>query len=277
MSVKRVLLFALACALLWMVAAQAQAPAQQGQAAKLYNTTKQKLIEGRQVVCGTVTSTDPDMYRYMAEAGWDCLWIEMQHSTLTTSEVARGIWTAKAGPATPMIRVPDATEQDILRAFDMGALGIIVPQVETVEKAQAAVWWAKSPPMGHRSNGNGQAQAIWGPTYRATINDNMLIVVMIEHPAGAKIADKIAAVPGIDVVFVASGDLASFSGFKQGQPEYEALATQIHDATLKAKKWVGGPSGWISRPGYSFFQGGSEAGLLRAGTQLALKPPAAAK
>ncbi len=100
MSVKRVLLFALACALLWMVAAQAQAPAQQGQAAKLYNTTKQKLIEGRQVVCGTVTSTDPDMYRYMAEAGWDCLWIEMQHSTLTTSEVARGIWTAKAGPAT---------------------------------------------------------------------------------------------------------------------------------------------------------------------------------
>ena len=277
MSFKRVVLSALACAVLGMAIAQAQAPAAPGPAAgKLYNTTKQKLIDGMQVVCGTVTSTDPDVYRYMAEAGWDCLWIEMEHSTLTTETVAKGIWTAKAGPATPMIRVPDATEQDILRAFDMGALGIIVPQVETVQKARDAVMWAKYPPMGHRSSGAGQAGAIWGPTYRQTINDNQLIVVMIETPAGVKVADQIAAVPGIDVVFVASGDLGSFSGFKQGEPQYEALATTIHDATLKNKKWVGGPQGWMSRPGYSFFQGGSEAGLIRSGTQLSLKPPAPA-
>jgi 2-keto-3-deoxy-L-rhamnonate aldolase RhmA len=278
MSFKRVVLSALACAVLFMAIAQAQAPAQKpGAPAKLYNTTKQKLLDGKQVVCGTVTSTDPDMYRYMAEAGWDCLWIEMEHSGLTTETVLRGLWTAKAGPATPMIRVPDATEQDILRAFDMGALGIIVPQVETVQKAQDAVKWAKYPPIGHRSSGNRQANAIWGPTYRDTINDNMLIVVMIETPAGVKVADQIAAVPGIDVVFVASGDLGSFSGTTQGQPAYEAMATAIHDATLKNKKWVGGPSSWMSRPGYSFFQGGSEEGLIRAGTKLALQPPAPAK
>ena len=279
MSVKRVLLSVLACTVLCMVIVQAQAPAPAGQAApaKLYNTTKQKLLEGKQVVCGTVTSTDPDMYRYMAEAGWDCLWIEMEHSGLTTETVLRGLWTAKAGPATPMIRVPDATEQDILRAFDMGALGIVVPQVETVQKAKDAVYWAKYPPQGHRSAGNRQANAMWGPTYRDTINDNMLIVVMIETPAGAKVADQIAAVPGIDVVFVASGDLGSFSGTKQGEPAYEAMVTQIVAGTQKAKKWVGGPSGWRNRAGFQFFQGGSEEGLIRAGTKLALQPPAPAK
>jgi len=276
MTGKRLVLCALACTVALMTIVQAQAPAQ-GQPAKLYNTAKQKLINGQKVVCGTVTSTDPDMYRYMAQAGWDCLWIEMEHSALTTETVLRGLWNAKDAPATPMIRVPDATEQDILRAFDMGALGIIVPQVETVQKAKDAVYWAKYPPQGHRSSGNRQANAMWGSTYRDTINDNMLIVVMIETPAGVKVADKIAAVPGIDVVFVASGDLGSFSGTKQGEPAYEAMATQIVAGTQKAKKWVGGPSGWINRPGYSFFQGGSEEGLIRAGTQLALKPPAAAK
>ena len=175
-----------------------------------------------------------------------------------------------------MIRVPDATEQDILRAFDMGALGIIVPQVDTVEKAEAAVRWAKYPPIGHRSSGPGQAQSIWGPTYRQTINDNMLIVVMIETPAGVKVVDKIAAIPGIDVVHVGTNDLGLFSGSAQGQPQYEALVTTIHDATLRSKKWLGGPQAWMSRPGYSFLMGGSEQGLLRAGAQLSLKPPAPA-
>jgi 2-keto-3-deoxy-L-rhamnonate aldolase RhmA len=277
MSGKRVVLCALACAVALMTIAQAQAPAQGQASGKLYNTTKQKLLDGKQVLCGTVTSTDPDIYRYMAEAGWDCLWIEMEHSGLTTETVLRGLWTAKAGPATPMIRVPDATEQDILRAFDMGALGIIVPQVETVQKAKDAVYWAKYPPLGHRSAGNRQANAMWGPTYRDTINDNMLIVVMIETPAGVKVADQIAAVPGVDVVFVASGDLGGFSGTKQGEPAYEAMATAIHDAALKNKKWVGGPSSWVNRPGYSFFQAGSEESLIRAGTKLAMQPPAPAK
>ena len=81
-----------------------------------------------------------------------------------------------------------------------------------------------------------------------------MIVAMIENPAGVDIADKIAAVPGIDLVFVASTDLGSFSGLRQGDAKYEALVTKVVDATAKAGLKLGGPLAWKdSRKGYVFF------------------------
>ena len=76
---------------------------------------------------------------------------------------------------------------------------------------------------------------------------------------------------GVDVVFAASGDLGSYSGFKQGDPQYEALVTAIHDATLKAGRRLGGPQAWMNRQGFSFFQGAGETALITAGAQLSLK------
>ena len=99
--------------------------------------------------------------------------------------------------------------------------------------------------------------------YRQTANDNMLVMVMIETPIGVANAEKIAAVPGIDVIFAASGDLGNFSGHKQGEPEYEALVTRIHDVTLKAGIKLGGPQGWKDRPGFTFFQAPGEAELSK--------------
>ena len=238
--------------------------------AKIYNTAKLKLMEGKQIIGGTVMSPDQNMYCAMANAGFDFLWIEMQHSPLTYEDVAKMIFACKGSPAVPFIRVPDATESDIQKATDIGALGIIVPTVDTVEKAEAAVKWAKYPPVGRRSQGAGQYNALYGSDYRQTANDNMVVVVMIETPIGVAIADKIAAVPGVDVVFAASGDLGNFSGFHQGDPQYEALVTKIHDATLQAGRKLGGPQAWRNRSGYSFFQGPAEAALIRMGAQASL-------
>ncbi len=171
----------------------------------------------------------------------------------------------------PFIRVADATEGDIQKATDIGALGIIVPMVDTVEKAEAAVTFSKYPPVGRRSQGAGQYGALWGSSYRETANDNIMIVAMIENPAGASIVKQIAAVPGVDVVFVASTDLASFSGLRQGDPKYEALVTTVHETTTRLGLKVGGPLAWKdSRKGYSFFQGPSEAALIRCGTKVSL-------
>jgi len=241
----------------------------------LYNTAKQKLLDGKSIVGGTVASPDTNIYCAMATAGFDYLWIEMQHSPLTYSDVAKMIWSCRGTPATPMIRVPDATEGDIQKATDIGALGIIVPTVDTVEKAQAAVKWSKYPPVGRRSQGSGQYGALYGDNYRATANDNMPVVVMIETPVGTKIADQIAAVPGVDVVFAASTDLGNFSGFKQGEPGYEALVTRIKDETLKAGRKLGGPFAWKDRQGFSFFQGPAEPALIKSGAQATLGPTAA--
>ena len=74
-------------------------------------------------------------------------------------------------------------------------------------------------------------------------------------------------------MFVASTDLGSFSGFKQGEPQYEALVTTIHDATLKAGRKLGGPFAWKQREGFTFFQGPGETILLRAGAQMTLGVP----
>jgi 2-keto-3-deoxy-L-rhamnonate aldolase RhmA len=243
------------------------------QKAPLYNTAKQKLKEGKPLVGATVFSPDPNMYCAMANAGYDFLWIEMQHSPLTFEDVARMIWACRGATAMPFIRVPDATESDIQKATDIGALGIIVPTVDTPEKAAAAVKWAKYPPEGRRSQGSGQYGALYGPDYRKTANDNMVVVIMIETPTGVANAEQIASVPGIDVIFAASTDLGNFSGYKQGDKEYEALVSKIHDVTLEHGIRLGGPQAWKDRPdrpGFTFFQAPGETTILKLGAQVNL-------
>ena len=251
--------------------ANSPAFAQQANSTRTFNTVKVKLAEGKQVVGGTVQIPDPDTYCAVANSGFDFLWIEMQHSPLTYQDVAHMIMACKGSTAMPFIRVPDATEGDIQKAVDIGAVGIIIPMVEDLEKVRNAVKFAKYPPVGKRSQGNGQYGALWGSDYRQLANDNVMIVAMIESPAGVKIAEEIASTPGVDVVFVASTDLGSFSGYKQGDPQYEALVKTIEKAVAKSGKKLAGPLAWKStRRGYVFFQGPSEVSLLKAAVKSAL-------
>jgi 2-keto-3-deoxy-L-rhamnonate aldolase RhmA len=238
---------------------------------RIFNTVKTKLAQGKQVVGGTVQIPDPDTYCAMANSGFDFLWIEMQHSPLTYQDVAHMVGACKGAPAMPFVRIPDATEGDVQKAVDLGAVGIIIPMVEDIQKVRNAIKFAMYPPRGKRSQGAGQYGALWGSDYRQIANDNIMIVAMIESPDGAKIASEIASTPGVDVVFVASTDLSSFSGLKQGDPKYEAIVDQIKNATLAAGKKVAGPLAWKNtRQGYAFFQGPSEASLIRTGVKVEL-------
>jgi 2-keto-3-deoxy-L-rhamnonate aldolase RhmA len=142
---------------------------------RIFNTVKTKLAQGKQVVGGTVSSSDPDIYCAMAGSGFDFTWIEMQHSPLTYQEVARMIYACKGAPAMPFIRVPDANEGDIQKAADIGAVGIIIPMVESLEKVHNAIKFAKYPPVGKRSQGGGQYGALWGADYRQQANANMMM------------------------------------------------------------------------------------------------------
>jgi len=238
---------------------------------RIFNTVKQKLAAGKQVVGGTVMIPDPDTYCAMANSGYDFLWIEMQHSPMTHQDVAHMIMACKGAPAMPFIRVPDATEGDIQKAVDMGAVGIIIPMVEDLQKVRNAIKFAKYPPIGKRSLGGGNYGAIWGADYRKVANDNIMIVAMVESPAGVKLAEEMAAIEGVDVIFIASTDLSSFTGLPQGHPDYEALVSKTRDAVLKAGKKVAGPLAWKgTRPGYTFFQGPSEASLIKMGVKVSL-------
>lgn len=238
---------------------------------RIFNTVKLKLAAGKQVVGGTVQIGDPDSYCAMANSGYDFTWIEMQHSPMSYQDVAHMIYACKGSSAMPFIRVPDATEGDIQKAVDMGAVGIIIPMVEDLQKVRNAIKFAKYPPLGKRSQGGGNYGAIWGPDYRQIANDNIMIVAMVESPAGVELAADMAAIPGVDVVFIASTDLASFTGLKQGDAAYEALVTKTRDAVLKAGKKVAGPLAWKGvREGYHFFQGPTEASLIKMGVKASL-------
>lgn len=237
----------------------------------IFNPVMKKLAQGGKVVGGTVSVFNVDVYCAMAQSGFDFLWIEMQHSPLTFSEVATMIRSCP-GPAVPFIRVPTDSEGDIQKAVDTGALGVIVPMVDTIEKIENAIKFAMYPPLGRRSQGGGLYGALWGRNYRQQANDNIMIVAMIENQAGVEIVDQIAALDEVDVVFAASSDLGSFTGLRQGDPQYEALVTRIHDATLAAGKYLAGPSAWKdTRDGYTFFQGPGETQLIRSGAQMSLQ------
>jgi len=222
-------------------AAAQNAPAGTGAKPKLWNTAKQKLLEGKQVFSFTQSTLDIKGYCEKAKH-YDYTWFEMQHATLEFKDVEAMIAACPHAGAIPMIRLPDAQEFHIQHALDLGAMGVIIPTVDDVERAREAAKWARFPPVARRSTGGGQASRIWGGNgvdYAKTFNDNVLVVVMIETPTGVANAYDIARVDGIDVVIVGNNDMRVFSGFEQADDRYQALVKRVHDDVKKAGKIFG--------------------------------------
>src|SRR3954462_3829778 len=205
----------------------------------LYNRAKEALFNDRQITSYTVSSFDPELYCEIGKH-YDFIWFEMQHSTMSWDEVRRMIAACPKVGAAPMVRMPDAFESSIQKATDIGSLGIIVPTVDDALEARDAARFSRYPPYGRRSAGGGQYNQIWaGLNYRQTINDNMLVTVMIETLEGVAMADEIAATHGVDVVILGNNDLSSFSGWSQNDPRYQDAIIKVHDAALKYGKYYG--------------------------------------
>jgi 2-keto-3-deoxy-L-rhamnonate aldolase RhmA len=197
-----------------------------------------------------------------------------QHDWGAVSRMRRTSTTAKPFP---VLRVAYTDEREIQHALDAGALVVVVPTVDTVAEAIEARNWVYFPPLGRRSNGGGQAfdASMWGGVpggYRNTINDNVVLILMIETLEGLKNADEIAKVPGVSAVFAASGDLGNFSGYRQGTPDYERAINIVHDAAIKAGVRLCGPFAWRDRPDFTCFQAASETAAIARGVAAELGP-----
>jgi 2-keto-3-deoxy-L-rhamnonate aldolase RhmA len=246
--------------------------------ARIWNPVKAKLLQGAKVTGGTLFSaTDPSIYCAMANAGYDFIWTEMQHSSRDWEQAARMWRTCPHARAVPGARVASADEREIQHATDAGALVIVVPTVDTVEEAMAARNWTYFPPLGRRSAGGGQAfdAAVWGSVpggYRNTANDNIVLILMIETLEGLQNADAIAKVPGVTALFAASGDLGNFTGYRQGSADYERAINIVHDAAVKAGVRLCGPFAWRDRPDFTCFQAGSETAAIARGVVAELGP-----
>ena len=163
---------------------------------------------------GTLLTTDsPEVAEVLALAGFDWLFIDLEHGSLSILDAQRVI-QAVAGRSFTVVRVPDATPENIKRVLDTGCDGIIAPHVNTADEARRIVALAKYPPDGERSAGLGRAQA-YGlnfADYIASANAQTVIILQIEHKDGVANVDEILQVPGIDALFIGPYDLSGSMG-----------------------------------------------------------------
>ena len=220
----------------------------------LYNKAKELLLQDKVITSYTISTFNPELY---CEVGkhFDFIWFEMQHSTMSWDEVRRMLLTCPNVGGAPMIRMPDALESSIQKATDLGAIGIIVPTVDDALEARDAARFSRFPPFGRRSSGGGSFGQVWpGVNYRATINDNMLVTVMIETLEGVANVEEIAATHGVDAIILGNNDLSSFSGWSQNDPRYQDAIIKVHNAALKYGKYYGNAGSQYMR-GYTVSEG----------------------
>ena len=184
---------------------------------KEINRTKARLKAGGLALgMGLRQARTVDIATIAGTCGFDWLFIDTEHNSMSIDTACQIAMAAIATGVTPIVRVPGHQHYHCARALDNGALGVVVPHVDTAEEAQAVANACKYPPVGHRSiAGNMPGLGFEGmPVGEATrrMNDETLVVVMLESPRAIENADKIAAVNGIDSLLIGTNDLCAEMG-----------------------------------------------------------------
>jgi 4-hydroxy-2-oxoheptanedioate aldolase len=182
----------------------------------------------------------PAVTETLVLAGADVVCLDAEHAALDVATLEHHVRAAQSVDGTVLIRVPEVGAY-LSRGLDMGAAGVVVPRVGGRDQAAAAVSAVRFPPAGARGIGGARA-AGYGlamEDYRATADDELLLVVMVETRAGLDNVGEISAVDGVDVVFVGPVDLASSLGVPAGSPTHDAAVRTIIDTALAAGRHVG--------------------------------------
>ncbi len=200
------------------------------------NHTRAKLKRGESAVGTWLTLPDPVSARLMARVGFDWLTVELEHTPVNFETAAQSFTVIAGSGCVPLARVPWNTGENIKRVLDTGAYGIVVPMVNSRAEAEAVVRAARYQPLGERSIG-GQLHAAnfdTDPaTYYARANEEILVVLMIEHIKAIEAADEILSVPGVDVAFIGPNDLHNSMGKK---PLFESSDKMFTDAVAHILK-----------------------------------------
>ena len=186
-----------------------------------------------------------DIAKMMKSCGYDWLFIDLEHGTMSLEFASTIAVAALDTGISPIVRVPFMQHHMATRALDGGALGIVMPHVDTPEQARDIADHLKYPPVGHRSVAGGQAIFDFKPMKIAELieasNATTLVVVMLETPTAIANADQIAAVPGIDVLLIGTNDLAAEMGIpgEFGHARIAAAYETVIAACKKHGKWSG--------------------------------------
>ncbi|WP_204115309.1 HpcH/HpaI aldolase family protein [Shimia biformata] len=197
------------------------------------NRLKRAWAEGRTTLNGWLAIGNAFSAEIMADAGFDCLTIDLQHGFLDYSDVKGMFQAMRASGVTPMARAPWREPGIVMKLLDAGAFGVICPMINTPEEAADLVSMVRYPPLGTRSFGPTRVNFAAGPDYAAHANDEVMVIAMIETAEAFANLDAICATPGLDGVYIGPADLtlslsngALPAGLDREEPEMiEAIQT----------------------------------------------------
>lgn len=179
----------------------------------------------------------------LAHAGFDCLTIDVQHGLIDYAAAVAMLQAIATTACIPLARVPWNEPGAIMKLLDAGAYGIICPMISTAEEAAAFAAACRYPPQGIRSYGPKRAMLYAGDDYMEHANATILAIAMIETAEGLANVDAIAAVPGIDALYIGPADLSLALGRTQRMDQTDPVLVAALDTILAAARRHGKVAG----------------------------------
>lgn len=241
------------------------------------NGFRRDLRTGRTLIGCWLSLGSPITTEVVGTAGFDWLLLDAEHAPNDVLSLIPQLMALKDSPSAPVVRPPWNDTVLIKRLLDAGVHNFLIPMVESAEQAAAAVAATRYPPQGVRGVSVSQRSNRYGavPDYFQRINDEIAVAVQIETRAGVAEAARIAAVDGIDALFIGPSDLAAAYGHlgQPGHPEVQHAIAEV----LAAAGSAGKPTGILApveadarrymAMGMSLVAVGSDLGVLRTQTQ----------
>lgn len=198
---------------------------------------RQRCLNGEPLIGTFAAIPHPVAIEVTAASGVDFLCIDWEHAQISRERIEDLVRAADIHHVPAIVRVPGHAPEAIAAALDSGAAGVLVPRVSTAAQAAAAVQATRYPPLGARGVGPGRA-AGYGyriPDYLASANDSLLLAIQVETAEGLGNIDAIAAVDGVDLIFIGPGDL-SVSIDAMGPAKAERLNAAIETIASASRK-----------------------------------------
>lgn len=237
---------------------------------------KQEVLAGKTVAGAMIFEFfSPGMSSILANAGCRFVLYDMEHTGLGFETLKWLFSTCRGLPIAPMVRVPRGEYTWLARSLDLGARGVMVPMVESAEQARSIVQACRYPPVGRRGAAFGFAQCeyLGGDVAEkiARYHERTLVIAQIETERGLDNVEEIAAVEGIDVLWVGHFDLSNFMGIpgQFADPRFDAAMRKVVEVCRrhgKAGGFMATDQPWIERAremGYTMIAGGTDNGLLQ--------------
>jgi 2-keto-3-deoxy-L-rhamnonate aldolase RhmA len=237
--------------------------------------------QGQPLPVGTwIMSASPLIAEAMGHTGFDWGVIDMEHTPLDLADLVHMLQAVAGTPLVPVVRVPWNDAVFIKRVLDAGATTLLVPFVQNAEEARAAVAATRYAPEGCRGMAGMSRASRFGtaPDYLRTANQQMGVIVQLETPQAIEQLEAIAAVPGVDALFIGPADLSATMGHVGLLTHPEVLA--LTATAIKRAKAAGKPIGTVGGTpevvqqylamGFDFVAIASDLGLLMRSAQAAL-------